>query len=188
MCRFAIELKEPALNNDRIDLLVHALLSGEYTQGSGTLRRTLSIDGETHDGWFVKEAGPDSDVKYADCCLGVGCDVYRKATGQGDWIVDRQDGKEALGSTHTFKVGYESRDIVYNELGRTIALPRGESKVTMPSEVAEWFGLEGLQTSAMIDLNDEQNASFASIARWLQQGAEQDCGHAVYEGEVDTDD
>lgn len=175
------------MNNDRVDLLVHALLSGEYTQGSGTLRKTLSIDGETHDGWFAKEAGPESVVKYADCCLGVGCDVYHKATGRGEWIGESKDGKESLGLCHKFRVGNESKEIVYDDQGRTLALPKGESTVTMPAEVAEWFGLEPLQTSAMIDLNDGQSASFGVIAGWLKQGAEQDSGHAI-EWQVDTDD
>lgn len=52
------------VNKERVRLLVDALRSGEYKQGSGALR-------------------PEDD-KY--CCIGVGCDVARKNGIGIDWL------------------------------------------------------------------------------------------------------
>ena len=46
-------------------LWVQALLSGDFDQARGALRK-----GQAH------------------CCLGVACEVYRKATGNGKWDAD----------------------------------------------------------------------------------------------------
>lgn len=52
---------------------IAALTSGEYTQGKDYLNRN---------GKF--------------CCLGVLCDLYRKETGMGEWIVAGGDGLNAF--------------------------------------------------------------------------------------------
>lgn len=62
--------------NENAKKWVAALRSGEYQQGMDALR-----DGDRF------------------CCLGVACDVYRKATGDGEWTdmvfsVDRGDWDE----------------------------------------------------------------------------------------------
>lgn len=45
---------------------VDALLSGEFKQGKGSLRRD-DIDGKRY------------------CCLGVACELFRRETGRGSW-------------------------------------------------------------------------------------------------------
>lgn len=57
-----------AINKKRLRLWLDALRSGDYQQGSGSLR-------------------PSQD---AYCCLGVLCDVYQRETGNGEFDVDRQ--------------------------------------------------------------------------------------------------
>lgn len=48
------------------------LRSGEYLQGRHALRPTR----KDNNGW---------------CCLGVGCDLFRKETGKGEWIVGERE-------------------------------------------------------------------------------------------------
>lgn len=49
---------------------VKALRSGDYAQGRGQLRKQLAA----------------GDALDSFCCLGVLCDLHRKATREGDWV------------------------------------------------------------------------------------------------------
>lgn len=55
--------------NDNIKAWVAALRSGDYLQGHGGLRDPVSVS--------------------RFCVLGVACDVYRQATGNGRWVMER---------------------------------------------------------------------------------------------------
>jgi hypothetical protein len=59
-------MKPTYIPNDAEKLLITALRSGEYRQGTGRLRRGDAF-----------------------CCLGVACDLYAKATGLGKWEGER---------------------------------------------------------------------------------------------------
>jgi hypothetical protein len=65
------------------------------------------------------------------CCLGVACDVYREATGSGQWVTD--------GKTWTFVINLE---------------PYGtEEEVSeLPETVAEWFMVDYFMTNPVVDV------------------------------------
>ena len=73
------------------------LLSGEFVQGTGALRRNDNT-------W---------------CCLGVACETYRRATGEGEWNL------------------WNSSEISYEFI-----LDGKHEDSVMPWEVARWLGLE----------------------------------------------
>ena len=139
------EIQEKALtltteHRSRIRRWVRALRSKRYEKTEGTLRDA--------GGW---------------CCLGVACDVYRKATGLGTWEVD-SDGV----INGAFKTENE----------------RGHGN--MPNVVTEWFGLggphrgdpflilsrmdkDGDTTSYASTLNDEKGYSLARIGDRIER-------------------
>jgi hypothetical protein len=102
-------------------LWAQALESGKYKQGK----------------YWLREAD-----KY--CCLGVACDVFRKATRLGLW--------------------YEGDFIVGEE----------EERVVLPKAVMDWFGLRsndpllGKNPSSAISLNDDFNKDFCEIAQMVR--------------------
>jgi hypothetical protein len=119
------------LNKNRVDLLVHALLSGEYTQA----RSALCVEGDS------------GERRY--CCLGVACDVYSKATGEGKW-----DDAPSPGGNIRF---WHNNYMRY-------------SYAVLPEQVQAWYGLSGYQEDAMVQLNDTHKAEFPAIAEWLKGG------------------
>lgn len=112
--------------NDRIKEWVGALRGGEFEQGRCSLR--------------------DDTDKY--CCLGVACEIYRRATGKGIWTPTNTD------------------DPLRFELETEIATG------LLPHAVRQYFGLtttcgryfiDGRMTS-LCDANDAGGLSFEQIA------------------------
>lgn len=82
------------------EMLAKALESGEFTQTYGFLKRIQErIQG---------------GIPAGMCCLGVGCEIYRRETGDGVWTDNA--------STGFFNIGGGCND------------------TSMPAKVAEWFG------------------------------------------------
>ena len=81
--------------NENVKKWVDVLRSGKYKQGRLYLRRA------------------DND---RFCCLGVACDLYRKETGEGEWIL-----------------GTQSYYVFENE--------NGNATNVLPSKVKKWLGL-----------------------------------------------
>jgi hypothetical protein len=117
------------MNVENIKLWVEALRSDEYKQGKGRLRQ---------------------DDEF--CCLGVACDVFRKATGEGEWL-GRVDAP-------VFDIS-ESRKMSF----------------FLPVEVQKWLAgsfsfndmvrYEGGYWPLVL-LNDEEGLTFAQIADLLE--------------------
>jgi hypothetical protein len=118
------------MNAERAALWVSALRSGEFKQGRKLLR---SYDGEK---W---------------CCLAVLCEVYRRETGNGEWI-------DKPGMAPAFSLdGYPFRSYA-------------------PPVVAEWMGLndeeEGKQNSQAYWVRKNENYwSFERIADLIAKDA-----------------
>jgi hypothetical protein len=86
------------------------------------------------------------------CCLGVACEIYRRATGQGEWVESNFQGH----IYYIFKISESSRHLHYQ------ALPR---------EVQEWLGLsrslgENWSGASLARMNDT-GQSFQSIADFI---------------------
>jgi len=92
---------------------VDALLSGDYTQTSGCLRTTTGF-----------------------CCLGVACDLYLKATGNGEWHTETADGHTA----YYFRVG------------------DAEEGEILPEHVKNWLGLRGNRGDYHTDDDDKYHS------------------------------
>lgn len=106
--------------NDNARQWVAALRSGEYEQWRGALR---------------------NEDRY--CCLGVACDVYAKATGEGEW-----DG-------HDFIV------------------PDPSVPGLLPGAVREWLGLAvgnkgWMQKGLSLTARNDAGATFAEIADLIE--------------------
>jgi hypothetical protein len=105
----------------RIRLWVKALESGQYKQTRATL----------HD-------------KNGYCCLGVACEVFKKATGRGQWT--RWKG---------FVVGNQHSDVY------------------LPRNVGAWFGFENIDPqlgeSCATERNDTKRDSFQTIASAIRE-------------------
>lgn len=120
----------------RRKLLTDALRSGEYAQTRFKLRHLV----------------PNSEAPEGYCCLGVACELFRKATGQGEWSPPN-----AVSGCAGFLIEGESVP-VYSVL---------------PSAVQQWFGFSSQSggfdsseypTGALFRLNDTRRLSFAQIA------------------------
>jgi hypothetical protein len=138
------------VNAARIGLLVQALLSGEYTQGTGALRRTK---------WEPTAEG-EQGAGTNDCCLGVGCDVYLAATGVGEWRKKDEDGLYEFVALPVPE-GFEAP-------GASADSETFKSGAVMPAVVRDWFGLPDDLHSDMIGWNDDYHHSFATIAADLK--------------------
>ena len=126
------------------ELWIEALRSGEFTQGVGALRN------------------PD-DTR---CCLGVACDVYKRAMGIGKWMVDADE----PGSRYFIVADYRGRH------------ERGTG--ALPNVVREWLGLrtedgsyqmreadgEFGHFSSLVTDNDTRHKTFAEIADIIEAG------------------
>lgn len=77
------------------------------------------------------------------CCLGVLCDIYRKATGRGQWLPS------------------------IDELGDCYVVNGCENSTVPPAEVREWVGVTDCQINYLINLNDD-GTSFAQIADFIE--------------------
>lgn len=106
-------------NKERLQLLVNALMSGEYAQTSGYLKRT--------------KEGRDTDsekIPAGYCCLGVGCEI----SGTGKWV-DQEFGDNAI---------YVTNDGMHHKgAGLTSEKFEGpNSPYYMPRPVSDWFELD----------------------------------------------
>lgn len=101
----------PKLDPEKKALWLRALRSEEYTQGREQLRT--------------------ADDKF--CCLGVGCEEFRKATGEGEW----QEADGQYQGDYTFHLTDEDR-----------------SWSSLPQRVSEWFGLPTSRTTPDLTLAD----------------------------------
>lgn len=108
------EYNLPKLDPEKKALWLRALRSEEYTQGREQLR-----DGQ---GRF--------------CCLGVGCDVFKGATGRGEWIEEESPRYQG---DYTFHIADDDH-----------------SWSSFPEAVARWFGLpqDGLSAADKMLLQD----------------------------------
>lgn len=114
-------------------LLVAALRSGKYKQATSMLRNSLD----------------------RMCCLGVACEVFRKATGRGEW--KRTGGVKA----YVFVVGDDF------------------SSIEVPIAVRDWYNWDSCNptlkpiTTAVVATaagkNDIEGCSFAQIAEAFEQ-------------------
>jgi hypothetical protein len=113
------------------NVLVQTLRRGEYTQGRKRLRRT--------------------DNTY--CCLGVACEIYKDATGQGEW--EKRSDSDCYGF---FMDGQESR-------------------TTLPGPVKRFFGFMSEKGAYFNDehalsADNDQGASFKEIANIIESNPE----------------
>lgn len=105
---------------ERLQLLVNSLMSGEYQQTRGYLKRVRASESDDGD---IVEAG--------HCCLGVGCDI----SGLGTW-------EEQLASD----AAIYTVDPNKARIGRGYVTDKYEganSPYYFPTAVAEWFGIDG---------------------------------------------
>lgn len=128
-----------ALRRKRLIAWADALESGDYRQADGTLRSKAPHGGH---------------AKY--CCLGVACDLYRTATGKGDWI--RYSDSDTFG----------------------FAVDGGEYDSFLPDEVVDWFGLtdgdpylpnldSGGEYTTAAQANDDLAWKFHKIAKAIRK-------------------
>lgn len=117
--------------NENARTWVAALRSGMYRQGQGRLR------------------APGGKF----CCLGVACDIYKDATGDGGW---REDAN-----------------------GYTFRARKDEAFNILPAAVAEWLGLDspgahygGLYGQDSLWSQNDTGTSFADIAAIIESEPE----------------
>lgn len=124
------------MNPERKLKLVDALNSGEFTQTRGKLS-----DGEGY------------------CCLGVACEIYRRETGNGEWVERKKYNRERhRGNANQFLVSGE------------------RFSSFLPKEVREWFGFNddppnNYLQSLLINMNDGLLSphSFSDIAKAIEK-------------------
>jgi hypothetical protein len=122
----------PYVPNPAEHKLIAALRSGEFKQGKLRLRPTSNTF----------------------CCLGVACELYRRETGQGEWVPAHDD--EAHPSLQEF---------VMPDEGTT-------SGVLSPS-VRKWLGWasdKGSTSEACLAERNDSGATFSEIADLIEQG------------------
>lgn len=126
--------------NNNAKKWVEALRSGEFTQAQRTLQT--------------------KEQEY--CCLGVACELYRRETGEGEWI--------------------ERFDVSLTGLYFAPGNKRHGSNSFLPPVVQEWIGLNGAagefddsdindDSTTLAEMNDEGN-TFDQIATVIEQEPE----------------
>lgn len=139
-----------------VRLLVDALRSDEFQQAKSVLRTDVGM-----------------------CCLGVGCEVYRRTTGQGEWDTGLSDAPYTVVNPETGSRDVTPQGYVFTtdgEFDHDLQSNDEMSIAQMPQPVAEWFGFDNgnpdLKTGEVeedverpaSDLNDLANLNFAQIA------------------------
>jgi hypothetical protein len=127
------------LQKTRVRKLVEALRSGEFLQSYGRLRRPP---------WPPSEEGVEEEKGWRYCCLGVGCELYRRETQKADWAT---------------QTDYSTSD---NPVLYGVFL---EESAYLPREVQKWYGFEsgdpnldnGMRATYF---NDEKELNFDEIA------------------------
>lgn len=102
------------LHKTRISMLTTALLSKVYKQSSGRLR--------SKNGW---------------CCLGVACEVYRVATGKGEWA-EPSEIKPFETPGYVFNITHKGKK-------------KEQATTFLPETVADWFGFSEVDTRVALD-------------------------------------
>jgi hypothetical protein len=119
---------------ERRQALITALRSGDYKQGRERLR---NLDNEF-------------------CCLGVACDIYHKATGEGEW--ENESGlRPTKFKVNTFGSRYELPDAVRIYYGFTTE--------------SGHFKFEG-KPNSLANLNDSKKYNFSKIADIIEESPE----------------
>ena len=118
--------------------LAAALRSGEFHQTDGALRVRLPYMVDQREGY---------------CCLGVACELFRRETGQGEWVYGGEDGR----GTYEFVVD-----------------DRHRSSSVLPGPVRRWLGLWSSAgatktTFPLAEMNDRGD-SFETIAGVIEDG------------------
>jgi|SRR3982750_1804276 len=107
-------------NREKLQQLVNALVSGDYAQTTGYLKRTKeSKDSETN-----------VEYKPGYCCLGLGCEL----SGVGEWV-EQEFATNAIYVTNPDAVG---RTTNYTE-----RYEGSNSPYYFPKPVADWFEIDG---------------------------------------------
>lgn len=137
--------------NENAALWVEDLLSGDYPQGKGKLRRM--DNGE--DGF---------------CCLGVACETFSKATGKGEWVWNEVD-SYWLFRIQTDVVESEDENYLPDEVVRWLGFREGNNVANFDADsLRTKFDDHSVYISdGPIDdlaaVNDRQGATFELIAR-----------------------
>lgn len=133
---------------DNLRALAEGLRSEEYQQGQGQLRLGDNF-----------------------CCLGVGCDLYRKRTGQGEWSTAEMCDQDVFVAP-----GYdEDGEVVRNKL------------------IQDYYGFKdhyglsfctvtGLTMKTLVNLNDSGDWDFKRIAQLIE---EEVINHPIHKEVVD---
>lgn len=85
------------------------------------------------------------------CVEGMACEVYRRETGEGEWISNSRDTEFVLNHT------------AYG--------------IMMPNEVADWYGFDGnpaADQEDMMEWNDRLHWSFPRMAERLKEALDND--------------
>jgi hypothetical protein len=111
--------------------LIAALRSGEFKQGQLRLRPTSNTF----------------------CCLGVACELYRRETGQGEWVSTLEDP-------------------AHPDLQQFV-MPDGTTVGVLPPSVRKWLGWssdKGSTSEACLAERNDSGATFSEIADLIEQG------------------
>lgn len=123
---------------------VKALRSGDYDQASGALCKVQKDKKGTH-------------LSY--CCLGVLADV----SGEGEWV------KQSPTDSYT---DYDGPIRRYKF--PTLRDYHEHAEADFSTKQAEILGLAYAEQSTLVDMNDDQGASFKKIAKWIEKNVETD--------------
>lgn len=116
--------------NENAKLWVEKLRSGEFQQGKLALHRI------------------DNQDSY--CCLGVACELYRQATGKGEWVGERQE--RVVQTRMAFEVdGEYTTDY-------------------LPSPVIKWLGLASPEASFCDPYVESDGCHLESLYRMNDRG------------------
>jgi hypothetical protein len=100
-----------------------SLRSGEFQKGTGALCTVQNVISQRN-AVSLDEATQETKLEDEFCCLGVLCELYRRSTGNGEWVAPvTDDGIPYAGAKH-FKVGKEEPEQYW-----------------LPKPVARWAGL-----------------------------------------------
>lgn len=136
-----LEIPSLSLTEDQQENLgswIEALRSGKYSQGEGHLRT--------------------KDDSY--CCMGVGCDVYRSATGLGKWV---RKGRKYFFDYTDDKSSFQKDATMPSIVGRYFGIEDDFMIRIRMTEKSRAVGNYGLMT-----LNDARYATFSEIADILE--------------------
>lgn len=139
--------------NDNCKLWVETLEGDEFTQTQRCLR--------TNEGY---------------CCLGVATELFRRATGKGEWVLVEAGSME--------DIDWESNDCPFDENGDQLThyafVLNGETqRAVLPDPVKNWIGLREASGHAIgaygfgsLASDNDSGASFNKIAKSVKEHSE----------------